>query len=63
MNKTDFKGMLSIGMIEMFGQWMARGQLPVMIRPTIQILDRNEILVDRVMEEDGQEVFFVKVVL
>jgi len=64
MTKPEFEAILMHMMTEILSDYRIRSRLPLGINPVVQLLSRDQMVVDSVMEEDeSRAVFYVKVTL
>lgn len=63
MTKTEFKGLMIEAFTQAMMQLQSAGVLPLGFYPKVHAMCADELTVDRIMEEDDKEVFFLKVTL
>lgn len=62
--KSEFEAMLMQIVMNGFADHRVRSRLPIGINPMVQLLNKDQMVVDSVMEEDeSRAIFYVKVTL
>lgn len=57
----EFKSLITHTIANAISDMAAEGLVPIGISPTFQVFDKNEMIVNLVMEEDNQKTIFIKV--
>lgn len=63
MNKTEFKALIMQAVLQALMNLSANGMLPIGIRPTVCMMEQDEVSVDLIMEENNRGTFWVKITL